>query len=81
VDSEDIPLNLSREHLQGLLEGGIPQKELTPHLDSALISRLSSVLTRRILKFLYDESKNEEYLGEYLFLFHFLTCLSFKVKL
>jgi TNF receptor-associated protein 1 len=44
VDSEDIPLNLSREHLQ----------------DSALISRLSSVLTRRILKFLYDESKNEE---------------------
>jgi len=44
VDSEDIPLNLSREHLQ----------------DSALISRLSSVITRRILKFLVDESKHDE---------------------
>jgi len=44
VDSEDIPLNLSREHLQ----------------DSALINRLSSVLTRRVLKFLVDESKHDE---------------------
>src|SRR5690242_5459729 len=39
VDSEDVPLNLSREHLQ----------------DSALIKRLSGVLTRRILKFLEKE--------------------------
>jgi len=49
VDSEDIPLNLSREHLQ----------------DSALISRLSTVLTRRVLKFLADEAKadREKYLS------------------
>ena len=40
VDSEDVPLNLSREHLQ----------------DSALIKRLSGVLTRRILKFLEKEA-------------------------
>jgi len=41
VDSEDIPLNLSREHLQ----------------DSALIRRISNVLTKRILKWLDEESK------------------------
>jgi HSP90 family molecular chaperone len=40
VDSEDIPLNLSREHLQ----------------DSALIQRLNGVLTKRVLKWLDDES-------------------------
>jgi len=40
VDSEDVPLNLSREHLQ----------------DTALIKRLSGVLTKRILKFLEKES-------------------------
>jgi len=47
VDSEDIPLNLSRELLQ----------------DSALIKKLSKVLTGRIIKFLTDKSKKhpEEY--------------------
>lgn len=43
VDSEDVPLNLSREHLQ----------------DSAIIKRLSGVLTRRILKFLEKESTRD----------------------
>lgn len=41
VDSEDIPLNLSRELLQ----------------NSALIIKLRNVLTSRILKFLVDQSK------------------------
>jgi len=41
VDSEDIPLNLSRELLQ----------------DSALIKKLSTVLTGRIIKFLADKAK------------------------
>lgn len=40
VDSEDIPLNLSRELLQ----------------NSALIAKLRNVLTSRILKFMYDRS-------------------------
>lgn len=40
VDSEDIPLNLSRELLQ----------------NSALIRKIQSVLTTRVLKFLYDKS-------------------------
>ncbi|XP_017787134.1 PREDICTED: heat shock protein 75 kDa, mitochondrial [Nicrophorus vespilloides] len=45
VDSEDIPLNLSRELLQ----------------NSALIKKLGSVLTNRILKFLLDKAtKNPE---------------------
>ncbi|XP_008560267.1 heat shock protein 75 kDa, mitochondrial [Microplitis demolitor] len=43
VDSEDIPLNLSRELLQ----------------NSALIAKLRNVLTGRILKFLYDKSTKE----------------------
>jgi HSP90 family molecular chaperone len=43
VDSEDIPLNLSREHLQ----------------DSALIGRISTVLTRRFLKFMNEEAKSD----------------------
>lgn len=43
VDSEDIPLNLSREHMQ----------------DSSLITKLNSVLTKRILKFLEEESKKD----------------------
>ena len=41
VDSEDIPLNLSRELLQ----------------DSALIRKLRHVLTNRILRFLQEEMK------------------------
>ncbi|XP_065170658.1 heat shock protein 75 kDa, mitochondrial [Atheta coriaria] len=51
VDSDDIPLNLSRELLQ----------------NSALIQKLGSVLTSRILKFLHDQSKKspEEYLKFY----------------
>eukprot|EP01059_Diplonema_ambulator_P025494 TRINITY_DN42559_c0_g1_i1.p1 TRINITY_DN42559_c0_g1~~TRINITY_DN42559_c0_g1_i1.p1 ORF type:complete len:706 (+),score=341.75 TRINITY_DN42559_c0_g1_i1:43-2118(+) len=40
VDSEDIPLNLSRESTQ----------------DSALMRKLSSVITKKILKWLHDES-------------------------
>ncbi|XP_031838668.1 TNF receptor associated protein 1 [Nomia melanderi] len=43
VDSEDIPLNLSRELLQ----------------NSALIGKLRSVLTLRILKFLNERSQKE----------------------
>jgi len=41
VDSEDVPLNISREHLQ----------------DSALIKRLSGVLTRRLIKFFEKDLK------------------------
>lgn len=41
VDSEDIPLNLSREHLQ----------------DSALIRRINNVLTKKVIKFLETEAK------------------------
>jgi HSP90 family molecular chaperone len=44
VDSEDVPLNLSREHLQ----------------DSALIKRLSGVLTKRLIKQLDKESKDDK---------------------
>ena len=43
VDSEDIPLNLSRELLQ----------------DSALIRRLKDVLTSRIVKYLQDQTKKD----------------------
>jgi len=43
VDSEDIPLNLSREHMQ----------------DSSLITKLNSVLTKRILKFFDEEAKKD----------------------
>jgi len=44
VDCEDIPLNLSREHLQ----------------DSQLIARLSGVLARRLIKFLGEEAKRDK---------------------
>lgn len=44
VDSEDIPLNLSRELLQ----------------DSGLIKRLQNVLTRRVLKFFDEQSREDE---------------------
>ncbi|ORX58547.1 heat shock protein Hsp90 [Piromyces finnis] len=43
VDSEDIPLNVSREMLQ----------------DNALIARLRNVLTTRVIKWLLDESKRD----------------------
>lgn len=42
VDSEDLPLNISRETMQ----------------DRALIEKLGSVITKRFLKFLADEAKN-----------------------
>merc|ERR1712023_605838 len=44
VDSEDIPLNLSRELLQ----------------DSALIRKLSEVVVAKILRFLQDQAKKDE---------------------
>lgn len=43
VDSEDVSLNISREHLQ----------------DSALIRKMNSVVTRRILRWLADEAKRD----------------------
>jgi len=43
VDSEDIPLNLSRELLQ----------------DSSLIRKLSQVLTNRVLRYLQERSRKE----------------------
>ncbi|CAN5417600.1 molecular chaperone HtpG [soil metagenome] len=43
VDSEDIPLNISRETMQ----------------DSALMQKLNKVLSGRFLKFLEDESKSD----------------------
>jgi molecular chaperone HtpG len=42
VDSEDLPLNISRETMQ----------------DKALVARLNSVITKRFLKFLEEEAKN-----------------------
>jgi TNF receptor-associated protein 1 len=42
VDSEDLPLNISRETMQ----------------DKALIEKLNKVITKRFLKFLEDEAKN-----------------------
>uniref|UniRef100_A0A146LC90 Heat shock protein 83 n=1 Tax=Lygus hesperus TaxID=30085 RepID=A0A146LC90_LYGHE len=51
IDSEDIPLNISRELLQ----------------NSSLLRKLKSVITNRILKFLLDKSTKEtkEYLKFY----------------
>ena len=43
VDSEDLPLNISRETMQ----------------DRALIEKLGKVITKRFLKFLGDEAKNK----------------------
>ncbi|HZJ16134.1 MAG TPA: molecular chaperone HtpG [Chthoniobacteraceae bacterium] len=43
VDSEDLPLNISRETMQ----------------DSALMRKLNDVLTKRFLKFLDEESKGD----------------------
>ena len=42
VDSEDLPLNISRETMQ----------------DKALLDKLGKVITKRFLKFLEDEAKN-----------------------
>ncbi|MCR6655804.1 MAG: molecular chaperone HtpG [Opitutus sp.] len=42
VDSEDLPLNISRETMQ----------------DKALIEKLNKVITKRFLKFLEEEAKN-----------------------
>lgn len=44
VDSEDIPLNLSRESMQ----------------NSNLISRMNTILSKRIIKFLTTEAKRDE---------------------
>lgn len=54
VDSEDIPLNLSRELLQ----------------DSALIRRLRTVLQNRVIRFLFDKSRKDpegyaKFFGDY----------------
>jgi len=43
VDSEDIPLNISRENMQ----------------DSQLIQRINNVLTKKIIKYLADQSKQD----------------------
>lgn len=44
VDSEDLPLNISRESMQ----------------DSALMQRLSGVLSKRVVKFLQEQAKRDE---------------------
>lgn len=44
ADSEDIPLNLSREMLQ----------------DSALINKLRRVLTNRVIKWLLEEARKDQ---------------------
>lgn len=54
VDSEDLPLNISRETMQ----------------DRALIEKLNKVITKRFIKFLADEAKNRpdaynEFYGEF----------------
>jgi HSP90 family molecular chaperone len=43
VDSEDLPLNISRQALQ----------------DNALVTKLNKVITKRFLKFLEDEAKKD----------------------
>ncbi len=43
VDSEDLPLNISRESMQ----------------DSALMRKLNEVLTKRVIKWLEEEAKND----------------------
>jgi len=44
VDSEDLPLNISRESMQ----------------DSALMAKLSSVLSKKMVKFLQENAKRDE---------------------
>ena len=43
VDSEDLPLNISRQSLQ----------------DNAMVSKLRKVVTKRVIKFLAEEAKND----------------------
>jgi hypothetical protein len=58
VDSEDLPLNISRESMQ----------------DTALIAKIGGVLTRRFMRLLEDESKkdSEKYNEFFLEFGHFL---------
>jgi molecular chaperone HtpG len=58
VDSEDLPLNISRETMQ----------------DKALVEKLNKVITKRFLKFLDEESRNrpEAYAEFYQEFGHFL---------
>ena len=54
VDSEDLPLNISRETMQ----------------DRSLVEKLNRVITKRFLKFLEEEAKNRpeayaEFYGEF----------------
>ena len=51
VDSEDLPLNISRETMQ----------------DRSLVEKLNKVITKRFLKFLEEEAKNrpDDYAGFY----------------
>jgi len=44
IDCADIPLSISREHMQ----------------DSALISRIKTVMTNRIIRWLADEAKKDD---------------------
>lgn len=44
VDSEDIPLNISRENMQ----------------DSALITRINNILTKKVIRFLDTESRKDK---------------------
>jgi TNF receptor-associated protein 1 len=44
IDCADIPLSISREHMQ----------------DSALISRIKTVMTNRIIRWLADEAKRDD---------------------
>ena len=49
MDSEDLPLNISRQSLQ----------------DNALVAKIRKVITKRFIKFMEDEAKNdaEKYQG------------------
>jgi hypothetical protein len=44
IDCADIPLSISREHMQ----------------DSALIARIKTVMTNRVIRWLGDEAKKED---------------------
>jgi HSP90 family molecular chaperone len=44
IDCADIPLSISREHMQ----------------DSALISRIKTVMTNRVIRWLGDEAKKDD---------------------